>query len=106
MTTTVAVKDPQEEVTVLFDFSSATESVVAPTVTAVVKWNATETTPDPTPGAILFGSPQISVDNPAHVLHKVVGGLHLHDYGLRCVAEAENGDDLLVVMILPVRSLP
>jgi len=106
MTTTVAPKDPVEEVTVLFDFSVATESVVSPSVSATVKWNATETTIDPNPGSILFGSPQISDANPAHVLHKVVGGHDLHDYGLRCVAEADNGDDLLVVMILPVRTMP
>lgn len=104
--TTVAIKDPAEEVTVLFDFSTVATSVTNPTVSAAVKWYEEGTTPDPNPSAILYGSPQVSVANPAHVLHKIVGGLPMHDYSLRCVAEADNGDLILVPMVLPVRSLP
>ena len=104
--TQVSIKDPAEEVTVVFDFSGLTESVTEPAVSVAVGWYANEMTPDATPNNILFGAPQISEDNAAHVLHKIVGGLRLHDYKLRCVAEAENGDTVLVTMILPVRALP
>ena len=103
MSTVFPVKDVGETVTVMFDFSSETASVSAPTVACSVLWSATS---DGSPSAVLSGSPQVSGSNAAQVLQKVTGGVDLTNYALRCTATAANGDTLVVAATLLVRRLP
>jgi hypothetical protein len=100
MSTTFPTKDPSESITVTFDFSAETTAVTAPTVTNSVMWSYTT---DPSPSAMLSGSAQVSG---ALVLQRVLGGVDLTNYGLRCQATAANGDTLVVAGVLPVRKQP
>ena len=99
------VKLPSEVVTALFDFSLETTAVTNPVVTVSVFWSVG--TPDPTPSAIIFGSPTVDATTQSYVYQHIGGGLDLNDYSIRCTATAANGIDILTVpAILPVRALP
>lgn len=105
MTTRYPDKQPGESVVVLFDFSKEAASVSSPSVECVVLWSESET-PDPNPGDVPSGSPQISGTNAAHVLQRMAGGKDMTDYALRCTGLGPNGDVLIVDAVLPVRVKP
>lgn len=91
-------KDPQEVITVTFDFSALAASVSSPTVTVSrVAGNA-----DASPSSMLSGSPQVSG---AQVLQKITGGINGTTYDLKCLATLPDGsiealgDKLYVVTV-------
>ena len=95
-TTRVPSKDPAETLTVIFDYS-AIGTPQSPAVTIALRKGT-----DPTPGAMLVGSPT----HQGHVVQqRVAGGVAGAEYALRCLA-AVGTDSVLVDVILPVRSRP
>lgn len=88
-------KDPEEEITITFDYSAAGDSVSDPDVSVRLIKGI-----DPNPSAILSGAPVISG---AYVLQKVIGGISGCDYQLRCLADVENARPI-IIKVLPVRS--
>jgi hypothetical protein len=94
----LSIKNPLETITVTFDFSALTTSVASPSVTSVVSSGAV----DPTPSAILSGSPQISG---AKVLQKIVAGLPGAYYELLCQITAADGSVYVLSEVLPVISI-
>ena len=81
-------KDPAEKVVVTFDFSALATTVSTPVVTAESAGGAN----DPSPSAILSGSPSVSG---AQVLQLVIGGVANADYKLRC--QIDDGTERFVV---------
>lgn len=87
-------KDPEEIVTVVFDFAALTATVATPVVTMAVVSGT-----DANPSAMLSGSPTVVG---AEVHQKIVGGLSGVTYSLRCRADAADGsrfvlaDELIV----------
>lgn len=95
-------KDPSEDIVVEFDFSAiGAATLSSPAVTASVRW--ADGTPDPNPSNIRSGAPQIVG---LVVRQKIVGGLNLHDYNLRCTVQTEAGTAAVVGAILMVRTKP
>ncbi|HEU4830679.1 MAG TPA: hypothetical protein VFS65_00730 [Candidatus Saccharimonadales bacterium] len=89
-------KDPQETITLAFDYSAIGDVVTNPVVTIKVVSGI-----DTDPSAMLSGLPQISDDN--IVLQKVIGGISGCKYKFRCLATVL-GNKALVEEILPVQT--
>ena len=89
-------KDPAEKVVVTFDFSALATTVSTPVVSA----ESAGGTNDPTPSAILSGSPNVSG---AQVLQLVVGGVPGADYKLKCQVD-DGAERFVVADTLQVRS--
>lgn len=98
MTYLVEPKDPQETITVGFDFSEVTTTPTSPTVSVSVRLG-NETTPT----LLASGSPVISG---AVVYQRFVGGADPIDYNLKCLATTPSGDRLSVDCVLAVRNRP
>lgn len=96
MTTRFDTKDPDEDVTMLFDFTS----IGVPTSPEIeVEVFSGE---DATPSAILLGSPSVVE---SRVYQRAQLGLDGVDYTLRCFAQIGT-DRVLIDAILPVRRRP
>lgn len=90
-------KDPADVITVEFDFSSDAAAVTSPTVAVAVVVGT-----DPTPNAMLVGSPSIVG---AVVYQRVQGGIAGNVYSFQC--GANNGADYYTIeALLPVRTRP
>lgn len=96
MTTRFDTKDPDEDVTAGFDFTLM-GAPSAPVIEVEVIEGA-----DPTPAAILLGSPTIIG---SQVFQRITDGVDGVDYALRCFATI-GSDKLLLDAILPVRRRP
>lgn len=96
MTTRFDTKDPDEDVTLEFDFT-----LLGVPVSPVIEVEVIEGV-DSTPTAILAGSPTIIGSK---VFQRAVDGLDGVDYGLRCFANI-GSDKPLIDAILPVRRRP
>lgn len=95
-------KDPDESIVVAFDFSTADVlSVTSPTVECSLRWY--EGQADASPAGMVSGT--ANVDG-AVVLQRLVGGLHLNDYNVRCTAQAPDGRVLVIGAVLRVRRKP
>lgn len=88
-------KDPTEEITLTFDYSSRGQQASNASITVRLVRGI-----DPNPSAILSGGPQYE---DACVLQKVVGGVRGCQYNIMCHAKVGN-DTLLIESILPVNS--
>ena len=77
--TTLPAKLPGEAVTVLFDFSSETTAVSAPSTTSSL---FTPVHADAAPSAMISGAATVSGTNPAQVFQRIAGGLADNDYTL------------------------
>lgn len=96
MTTRFDTKDPDEDVTVEFDFTLAG----VPT-SPVVEIDVIEGV-DASPEAIRLGSPAIVG---GRVFQRITAGIENVDYSLRCFAQV-GADTFLIDGILPVRRRP
>ena len=105
MSTRHPPKDPVESIVVAFDFAKEATSITlgATPVTCAVFWT---TTSDSNPSAILSGAASISGTVATQVLQRIIGGVDMTDYALRCTATNQSGDVLVVAAILPVRRQP
>jgi hypothetical protein len=63
-------------------------------------------TPEGTPTLVASGAPAVDGTQPWLVRQRVSGGADWHDYSVRCIATAQDGQILLVPMVVPCRSLP
>lgn len=89
-------KDPAENIPVVFDFTKLTDTVASPVVTCVRKRGAA----DSTPSAMISGAATVAG---AVVTQKIIGGVALADYTLRC--EVTSGTyKYALTAILPVRT--
>lgn len=92
-------KDPDEIITVGFDFSGVTSGAPsAPSISIGVRWGS-----ETTPTLLASGSPTI---NGTTVFQRFTGGAPLHDYNLKCLATVSTGDRFAVDCVLPVRTRP
>lgn len=90
------IKDPEETVTVEFDFTGEMDSIQSAVVTATVQ-NGT----DANPSAILSGTHEI---DGSKIYQKITGGVSGVIYRLRC--KALNASDTIVrVGLLPVKTI-
>lgn len=92
-----SAKDPDEIVTLAFDFANLTSGPLTPAVTAA--WHTGEA--DATPSAILSGSPTISTTK---ILQQVKLGNAGTDYLLRCEIDTADGSHYVLSGVLPVRA--
>jgi hypothetical protein len=92
-------KDPEEKITITFDFSDLAESVSDPVITVVDVNNI-----DSVPSDILFSSPQVIQSN--KVCQSIIDGINLSNYQFRCKVTTNTGDILIHTDILPVRTAP
>jgi hypothetical protein len=90
-------KDPDEIITVGFEFAALTDAPTAPVVTAARHAGAA----DDTPAAILSGAPTVSGSK---VLQEIIGGTAGTDYLLRCQVDAPDGSRYVLAGVLPVRT--
>ena len=90
-------KDPSETVILGFDFSALTSSPSSP----VVSIARASGTADPSPAAMLSGSPSVSSGK---AIQRVVGGLIGANYVLRCQVDAPDGSRYILSGVLPVRA--
>lgn len=92
-------KDPAEVVTIGFDFSAVTDTPSNPAISIALRWGhghhhtELEVSGDP----IIEGS---------KVFQRFIGGSHLHDYDLKCLAYTPTGDRISVDCTLAVRTRP
>jgi|SRR5687768_11501163 len=94
-----SVMDPEEEVTIGFNFANLTTSVTNPVIeVAVVKGT------DENASLIFDETPQIF--NSTLVLQRIKNVKDGVNYQFRCKIVAENGDVLVLVDTLPVRTAP
>jgi hypothetical protein len=91
-------KDPDEVITLGFDFSHVTDTPSNPDIRVRVRWG-TETAPTLTKSGPAY------IEGPV-VYQRFVAGAALHDYDLRCLAYTPTGDRLSVDSVLPVRVRP
>lgn len=89
-------KDPQETITVTFDYSALGDIVENPAVTVRVLVGV-----DSNPSAVLYGSPIIEDNN--KVLQGVTGGVRGCLYEFRCMVDI-GSDRPLIKAVLPVQS--
>jgi len=101
MRTAFPAKDPAEVLVITFDFASEVdpgENIAAAPPVSVWRLRAS----DPTPGAVLSGSPSVAG---GAVLHAVHGGVDGAAYLLRCEATlSPTGRVLVLAATLPVRT--
>ena len=88
-------KDPEETITVTFDFSAVAATIASATVAAL----AAQGLDDPAAAAMLSG--QASIAGPL-VIQRVTGGLSGTTYILRCVANDADGEVHVLSAALPV----
>lgn len=93
--------DPEEEITVGFNFSNVTKNVSSPTIEVSI---ISGTDDNPNPNHILDETPQIYQNN--IVLQRIKGVIEGVNYQLRCKVIAENGDVIIHTDSLPVRNAP
>lgn len=97
MTTRFDEKDPSDVITLTFDFSDYATAVTAPAIVVTVAQGT-----DPSPSAILVGSPTVEG---ALVRQRVQNGVDGVTYAFQCAAY--NGSDRYTIeAILPVRTRP
>jgi hypothetical protein len=92
-------KDPDEIITVGFDYSGVTS--VAPTSPAIsigVRWGS-----ETVPSLAASGAPII---DGTMIYQRFTGGATMHDYNLKCLATVSTGDRFAVDCVLPVRTRP
>lgn len=94
-TTVFDPKDPEEVIPVAFDFSKLATALTAPSVT-ITRF---EGAADPTPSAMLSGSPTV---NGTSVIQKIIGGVSGCTYALRCRVDTPEGYRWAEVVHLPV----
>lgn len=92
-----APKDPDETITVAFEFAALTSTPSSPTVTAARHAG----TADEAPSAILSGSPTVSGSK---VFQDIIAGTAGTDYLLRCQISAPDGSVYVLAGVLPVRT--
>lgn len=90
-------KDPAEILVLAFNFEKITSAPLTPVVT--IARHAGEA--DPTPSAVLSGSPQISG---AKVLQRVIGGIDGTDYVLTAQIDIADTSRFRLSGVLPVRA--
>lgn len=90
-------KDPDEIVTLAFDFANLTSAPLAPVVTCARHSGAD----DAAPSAVLSGSPQISG---AKILQQVQAGTHGTDYLMRCEVDTAEGQRYVIAGVMPVKT--
>lgn len=90
-------KDPEEIITVTFDFSAITLTPSNPVVSAVAAGGKDDTSPS----AILSGVPVVSG---ATVLQKIVAGQSGTTYSIRCRIDAPDGSRYVLTELLPVQT--
>jgi hypothetical protein len=92
-------KDPEEVVTLTFDFADelGAETInPGPAVAVAVKKGA-----DPDVAQVANGAPQVSG---ATVLQSVKAGVAGVDYAVRCKATTSGGRVLVIARVLPIRN--
>lgn len=94
---TLADKDPEETITVTFDFSAEADTLSAAVITASV----VEGLNDASPETIIDGARTIS--GPL-VIQRISGGQHGTTYALRCVANDIDGEVLVLTAALKVQT--
>lgn len=92
---TLPIKDPDEIITVEFDFTALAASVSSPVITVVASYGKD----DPSASAMLSGAPSVTG---AEVRQKIIGGQPGTTYTLRCVADAADGSRYVLTAALPV----
>ena len=92
---TLPIKDPDEIITVEFDFSALASSVSAATITVLASYGKD----DQSASAMLSGTPTVSG---AEVRQQIIGGQAGTTYTLRCVADAADGSRYVLTAALPV----
>jgi len=92
---TLPIKDPDEIITVEFDFAALAASVSAPVITVAASYGKD----DPSASAMLSGAPSVTG---AEVRQKIIGGQPGTTYTLRCVADAADGSRYVLTAALPV----
>ena len=91
-------KDPAEIVTVGFDFSEITPTPTNPTFSVVTRWGG-----EAVPSLVTSGAATVSG---SMVYQRFIGGTHMHDYNLRCLADTPSGDRYAVDCVIAVRTRP
>jgi len=93
-------KDPEEIVTITFDFTRdlGAEAIAAASQVVTI---AVVSGADPNVGQVPNGAPQISGTK---VLQSIKQGVHLVDYSTRCRIDTSGGRRLVLAALLPVRS--
>lgn len=90
-------KDPAEIIPLVFDFSGLTPTPVSPVIVISHEAGAA----DPTPAALLLGSPQVVG---AQIRQKIQGGVLNADYRIRCQVDTPEGLRWVKSGVLPVRA--
>lgn len=92
-------KDPEETITITFDFSNITKEVFNPEIDVSVVSGTDENASD-----ILYLAPQIYQRN--KVLQRIISGVDIVDYQFRCKVTTANDDIIVHTETLPVRTAP
>lgn len=90
-------KDPDEIITVTFDFSTVADTLSSAEITVSVLAGL----PDAAPTALLSGALSIS---DALVIQRIAGGQTGTTYALRCVAHDADGEVHVLTAALPVKT--
>lgn len=93
----LSTKDPEEIVTVTFDFTDLATSVASPVITCSVFSGQS----DQASQAMVSGLPQVSG---LTVLQRIVGGIDGNTYKLRCRIDDADGERWILSDVLTVRS--
>ena len=91
-------KDPAEIVPIGFNFAAITDTPSNPTVEITVRWGD-----EAAPTLQKVGSPWV---DGAIVYQRFLGGAHLNDYNLKCLASTPSNDRFAVDCVLAVRNRP
>lgn len=89
-----SAKDPDEIITLTFDFTNITSAVSNPVLSITVVEGT-----DPTPAAMLSGAAQIVG---AKVLQKITGGVSSVRYDIRCQIDSPDGNRYVLADVLPI----
>lgn len=82
---TFSAKDPDEIITVTFDFAALTSGVLS---NALVTAEVESGNADPAAAALVNGAPTVSGSK---ILQRIVGGISGSKYSLRCRVDAADG---------------
>ncbi len=92
----LSYKDPDEVITLTFDFSALTPSVSSPVISISVLSGI-----DATPNSIVSGSAQIAGGK---ILQAIAGGIDGVVYKLKCQIDAPGGSRYVLAANLPVKT--
>ena len=91
-------KDPDEKITIGFDYSHVTPTPSNPSFEVALRWGSESPVT-----LVVEGNPNIDGDK---VYQRFVGGADMNDYNVKCFCDTPSGDRIAVDCVLAVRTRP